>query len=195
MLLSDLSFVGARFWDGFDKDSVASQYEPAPVDRLVAWLIDWLCVLAWVAVTAAVGTAFYLTGATVGLSPGALNIIATATVVVPVTIALAWLESSSREATIGKRTRRLRVVDTDSGSRVPFPRALLRNALKIAVSWTMGHAVVFEIVQTSEAGAIPGWLWVATAGAYVLPAVYVVWLFVRRGRTPYDWISRTTVTW
>src|SRR5687768_10424313 len=116
-----------------------------PWDRLVAWLIDWLCVLAWVAVTAAVGTAVYLTGATAGLSTGALNVIATATVVVPVTIALAWLESSSREATIGKRTRGLRVVDADSGSRVRFPRALLRNALKIAVPWTIGHTVVFEI--------------------------------------------------
>ena len=165
-----------------------------PWDRLVAWLVDCLCILGWVAVTAAVGVAFYMAGATVGLSRGALNIIATVIVVVPVTIALAWLESSSRQATVGKRTRRLRVVDADTGSRVPFRRALLRNVLKIAVPWLLGHAVVFEIVQTSEAGAVPGWLWVATAGAYVLPAVYVASLFVRRGRTPYDRISRTTVT-
>ena len=165
-----------------------------PWDRLVAWFIDWLCILAWVVVTAVVGVAFYEAGATAGLSPGALNVIATAIVVVPVTIALAWLESSSREATIGKRSRRLRVVDADTGTRVPFPRALLRNALKIALPWMVGHAVVFEIVQTSEAGAVPGWLWVATAGAYVLPAVYVVSLFLRRGRTPYDWLSRTSVT-
>ncbi|MEX2551862.1 MAG: RDD family protein, partial [Actinomycetota bacterium] len=65
---------------------------------------------------------------------------------------------------------------------MPFPRALLRNALKIAVPWMLGHAVVFELVQTSEAeaSAVPGWLWVVTAGAYVLPAAYVVSLFVRR---------------
>lgn len=49
------------------------------------------------------------------------------------------------------------------------------------------------IADPSKAGDIPGWLAVATAGAYVLPAVYVVSLFVRRGRTPYDWISGSTV--
>lgn len=66
-------------------------------------------------------------------------------------------------------------------------------SLKIALPWMIGHAVVFEIVNRDAAGQVPAWLWVATAGAYVLPAVYVVSLFIRRGRTPYDWISRTTV--
>lgn len=164
-----------------------------PWNRLVAWLIDWLCVSTWVAASAAVGVPLYLAGRTRGLSTITLNIIASTAVVMPVTIGLAWLESSAREATIGKRTRRLRVVDADTGSRIPFRRALLRNAVKIAVPWMLGHAVVYEIVQTSKAGDVPGWLAVATGGAYVLPAVYVVSLFVRRGRTPYDWMSRTTV--
>ncbi len=164
-----------------------------PWNRLVAWLIDWLCALAWVAVTAAVGVPLFLAGITDGLSAGALNIIAATIIVVPLTGALAWLESGAREATIGKRALRLHVVDADTGSRVPFRRALLRNAVKIAVPWTLGHVVAFGIFRSSEAGYIPGWLSVATAAAYVLPAVYVVSLFVRRGRTLYDWISRTTV--
>lgn len=72
-----------------------------PWDRLVAWLIDWMCVLAWVAVTAAVGVPLFLAGVTDGLSEGALNIIPAVIVVVPVTISLARLESGAREATVG----------------------------------------------------------------------------------------------
>lgn len=164
-----------------------------PWNRLIAWLIDWLCLLAWVAVTAAVGVTLDVTGVTPDLSRGALNIIATVIVVVPVTGAFALLESSGWEATVGKRTRRLRVVDAESGSPVPFRRTLRRNFVKIALPWMIGHAVVFEIVTRDAAGQVPGWLWVATAGAYVLPAFYVVSLFIGRGRTPYDWVSRTTV--
>lgn len=161
-------------------------------DRLVAWLIDWLSILAWVAVIAAVGVPLFLLGVTRGLTTGAANVIASTILVVPVTIALAWQESGIRQATLGKRIRHLQVADADIGSRVPFQRTLLRNSVKIAVPWILGHAVAYELFRSSSSNP-PGWLWVATAAAYVLPAASVASLFVRRGRTPYDWISRTTV--
>jgi len=165
-----------------------------PWNRLIAWGIDWLCVSAWVAVIAAVAVPLSLAGVTGGLSLVALNVLGDTVLVIPVTICFAWLESSDREATIGKRRRGLKVVDADTGSRVPLRRTLLRNALKIAVPWIIGHAVVYEIFQTNKAGHIPRWVGVATAGAYILPAVYAVSLFVGQGRTPYDWVSRTAVS-
>lgn len=164
-----------------------------PWERLLAWLVDWACVLGWVAVTAAVGVPLFLSGATSGLSIVALHVVAAVVMVIPVTFALAALESSSREGSIGKRVRRLAVVNSRNGGRVSFGRALLRNSVKITIPWLLGHAAVFEIVSSSESGSVPPSIWILTAVAYVLPVVYVVSLFVRSGRTPYDRIARTTV--
>ncbi|MEC5180649.1 RDD family protein [Arthrobacter sp. CG_A4] len=81
-----------------------------PWNRLAAWLVDWLLVLGWLAITAAVAVPLFLSSYTGGLSVLALNIVATLVVVVPVTVGMAVLESSARKASIGKRARRLIVV-------------------------------------------------------------------------------------
>ena len=109
------------------------------------------------------------------------------------TLALAGLESSAREASIGKYLCHLRVVNSRKGQRVSYLRALDRNTLKIAVPWTIGHAAGFGIVA-STAGSKPPSVWLVTAIAYALPIAYVVSLFICTGRTPYDRISGTTVT-
>ena len=164
-----------------------------PWSRLAAWLVDWLLVLGWVAVTAAAGLPLFLGGYVGWLSDLALNVIATLVVVVPVTVGMAVLESSAREASIGKRARRLVVVTVGTSRRISRSRALVRNVLKIALPWTVGHAAVFEITATSTTGAVPVSTWIVTACAYILPIVYVVSLFIGSGRTPYDRISGTTV--
>jgi hypothetical protein len=164
-----------------------------PWNRLLAWLVDWACVLGWVAVTAAVGVPLFLSGVTRGLSLGALNAIAAVVMVAPITFGLAALESSARESSFGKRVRRLVVVHARTGGRVSFGRALARNALKVALPWLIGHAAVFEIVFASASGFVPTSIWLLTAGAYVLPIVYVLSLFVGNGRTPYDRIAGTAV--
>lgn len=164
-----------------------------PWKRLVAWLIDWVLVLAWACITAAVGVPLYLSGATAGLGPIALNVISVVVLVAPVTVALAALESGRRQATIGKRMQRLVVTDAATGSRLSFPRALGRNVLKIALPWAVGHAAVFGMVATAAADAAPPWIWVLTALAYVVPVVYVVTLFMGAGATPYDRAARSHV--
>jgi uncharacterized RDD family membrane protein YckC len=164
-----------------------------PWGRLVAMLVDWFCILAWVAISAAVGVPLYLNGATHPMGVLASNLVAVLVTVVPATVALSWLESSPREASIGKRVRHLRVVDAATGSRVSLRRSILRNTLKIGVPWTIGHAAVFSIVQASESGSVPVAVWLLTIVAYVLPIMYIVFLFVGEGRTPYDLISGTIV--
>src|SRR6185437_8130045 len=104
----------------------------------------------------------------------------------------AALESSGWQATIGKRTLRLRVGTAD-GARTSFSAALLRNALKVALPWTIGHAAVIAIISTGASGTTPPWVWVLTIAAYGLPIVYICALFVRHGRTPYDAASGTRV--
>lgn len=94
---------------------------------------------------------------------------------------------------MGKRLRGLRVVDVDTGGRVSFGRALVRNVLKVGVPWLIGHAAVFAIVAASATTSVPPQVWVLTAAAYLLPLVYVGSLFVGSGRTHYDVAVRTAV--
>jgi uncharacterized RDD family membrane protein YckC len=153
--------------------------------RIVAFLIDWVCILGWVAVSAAVGVPLYLAGVTRGLDPMSLNIIATVILVVPVVVAAAVFESRRRGATPGKRVLHLGV---RHGSRAPgFGRALLRNALKIGVPWIIAHAAVF-VLATSGAST-PPLGYVLLAAAYVLPIAYLVSLFAGSGRTLYDRVA------
>jgi hypothetical protein len=164
-----------------------------PLNRIVAWVADWGCIIGWVAITAAVGVPLFLTGVTRALDTVTLNLVAAAVVVFPVTFWLARLESGARKATPGKRLCRLVVITAADGSRSTFGRALLRNTLKIGAPWLIGHAAVYAIVQTSDSGAVPIGVWLLTGVSYILPIVYFASLFIGTGRTPYDRLSRTAV--
>lgn len=160
--------------------------------RLVAWLIDWTCILVWVAITAAIGIPLYLAGIIAPTGYGALNLIAALVVVVPVVVGAAWFESRALAATPGKRTMRLRVRTADG--RPPFRVALLRNTLKIGVPWLIGHAAVFAIVASSGTTApLPAWVWLLTGAAYLIPLIWIGSLFIAGGRTPYDRVIGTDV--
>ncbi|MFD6139516.1 RDD family protein [Promicromonospora sp. NPDC060271] len=151
--------------------------------RIVAWLVDWLCFLVWLALVAAVGIPLYLAGVTGQWSVVTANVVSALVTAVPLTIFLAVLESGARQASVGKRVMGLEVVAARDGGRLSFASALLRNALKVAVPWTIGHAAAIALAGATTMS--PG-LVTLTAAAYVLPLVYVVTLFVREGRTPYD---------
>lgn len=182
----------------FSRREVSVQNTPAPITRLpgkriLAFVIDGGCALAWAAITAAVGVPLDVTGVTHLVDPVALNISAAAVVVVPVTVGLAWFESRSGEGTLGKRAGQLAVVTAIGRSRINFARALGRNVGKVMVPWLVGHAAVFSIVAASTRGAIPISVGVLTGLSYVLPIVYVVSLFVGIGHTPYDLLAGTIV--
>lgn len=153
--------------------------------RIVAWLVDWLCFLVWLALVAAIGIPLYLAGVTGQWSAVTTNVVSALVTAVPLTIFLAVLESGTRQASVGKRVLGLKVVTARDGGRLSFASALLRNALKIAVPWTIGHAAAIALVGSGSTTVGPG-LVALIAAAYVLPLVYVVTLFVGEGRTPYD---------
>ena len=160
--------------------------------RIAAWLIDWGCILVWVAATAAIGVPLFLGGVITAMNDLALNVIGAVVVIIPVVLAAAWCESRRSGATPGKRVMGLVVrAGTD---RPAFRLALLRNTLKLGVPWLIGHAAVFAIVSSSGAGdAVPAGVWVLTGLAYLIPIVWVASLFVGQGRTPYDRICGTEV--
>ncbi|MDN5796648.1 MAG: RDD family protein [Intrasporangium sp.] len=161
--------------------------------RIAAFGIDWLLILGWAGCVAAVGIPLYLSGTTAALSVTAVGIIATTVLVVPVTIWLAWLESGRSQATIGKRALRLKVTRRTTEGPLTFGRALVRNALKIALPWTLGHAAALQIAGTGTPGTTSWTTWLLTAAAYLLPLWYVVSLFVGAGLTAYDRTAETQV--
>jgi uncharacterized RDD family membrane protein YckC len=159
--------------------------------RLRAGLLDLACILGWVAVVAAVGVPLWLNGITGRLNAVWLNVVAGATVVVPVTFALAWLEGGRYEASPGKQWVGLRVRHLD-GSPLGFGGALLRNIAKVAVPWTLGHAAAIALATGTSRG-VPADVWVLTGVAYGIPLISLVSLFFGERRTPYDVLARSDV--
>lgn len=163
---------------------------PGAWRRIAAWLVDWLCFLVWLALLAAVGIPLYLSGVTGQWSAATTNVVAALLTAVPLTVFLSVLESGGRQASVGKRVLGLKVVGAGDGERLSFGAVLLRNVLKVAVPWTIGHAAAIALAGSSTVG--PG-LAALTAAAYVLPVAYVVTLFTGEGRTPYDRAARGRV--
>lgn len=155
-------------------------------------MIDWCCILVWVAVTAAIGVPLFLAGVTATTNLVVLNIVGAIVVIVPVVLGAAWCESRPAGATPGKRVMRLVVLS--GTNRLPYRLALLRNFLKLGVPWLVGHAAVFAIVSSSASTEVPAGVWVLTGLAYLIPIVWIVSLFVGDRRTPYDRICGTDVT-
>lgn len=158
----------------------------------MAWLIDWVCILPWIAVTAAIGIPLYLNGT---IQPNGMlmaNLIGALVMVAPVVVVAAWCESRRVSATPGKRALRLRVSAGSQQSR--FRITLVRNLLKIGLPWILGHAGVYAIVATSQdSTGTPIGVWILIAVAYVIPIIYVASLFVSGGRAPYDRITGLSV--
>ncbi|ETK31427.1 RDD family protein [Microbispora sp. ATCC PTA-5024] len=157
--------------------------------RVVAWLIDWVLILILPLLLVPVGVALYAAG--LRLPVGLWNLITFLLLIVPVTLWCAWRESGRFQATPGKRARGLMVVDAHSGRPIGFGRALLRNALKIALPWELGHTVAYGF---ATAGRNPSAsLMVATIAVYVIMIAWLAGLFLPSTRTPYDLLGGTRV--
>ena len=158
-----------------------------PWRRLVAGAIDGCCIGAWVVLVAVVGIGVYLLLGAHGRLASELqeNLIAFVVTIAPVTLGMTLAERRGG-ATVGKRVAGIRIVRASDGARPSFPRLLGRNCLKFGVPWTIAHAAVFALVDSSAAGSPAPWVLVVLLLAYVLPVLYVASLFIGGGRTPYD---------
>lgn len=111
--------------------------------RLVAFALDYLIISAYLVFLAALSALLSLTPLGSGFrelfaTPSSAEFTAFALLVAPVLLYFALCESSRWQATVGKRARGLRVV-SEAGTAVTFPRALVRNALKL-IPWELTHA-------------------------------------------------------
>jgi hypothetical protein len=157
-----------------------------PARRLLAGVIDGLCIVGWLGVVVAVGLFSYLVLGNVSpRSEAQQNLVALAMTTAPVTVGLSWIEKRWG-ASIGKRTVGLELHQTGSKLRPSFPVLLTRNVLKLGIPWTVAHAAVFDLVDSPPAATPAPWVVGALLLAYVLPLLYLASLFVGSGRTPYD---------
>lgn len=112
---------------------------------------------------------------------------------IPPVLAAVWAaraESSPGRATWGKRRRRI-VVDR-TGGRLSGPRALVRNLVKIAVPWQIGHVVAIGAASGGFETGNP-WTLAATIAVYPLVGVLVASVAFGSGRGLHDRIAGSTV--
>ena len=154
--------------------------------RLLAFAMDWLVVALWGGVL--FGVVMIATGGRPPrpANPWTAQAIGFVTMTLPVTLYFALCESSAMRGSIGKRILGL-VVSRDTGGRLPFASALLRNGVKF-VPWEFGHTVAQQAVFSGDQG-IPTWVWGPLLLAFGGPAWWLI-AMMATGRTPYDrWAS------
>ena len=157
--------------------------------RLAAFVIDW-CILAlyagvlFLAVTPLVAPLFQA-------SPLMAELTGFGLLTLPMVLYFAIMEASSWRATIGKRVLHLSVGEGKSGRRIGFSSSLFRSAVKF-LPWELAHFAVWNVfiftnspVSSIGVGAL--------VASYLLIAIYIVSLFIKNGRTPYDMAAGTAV--
>jgi uncharacterized RDD family membrane protein YckC len=115
--------------------------------RALAFALDYLIIAGYLVLVAAVGAvanmAFPNLLRTLFGNRAAAQATGFLFVTLPVMLYFAVLESSSWQATWGKRIRGLRVVGADGG-RISLARALGRTALKF-IPWELSHTLIWQI--------------------------------------------------
>lgn len=170
---------------------------PGFLRRIAALLIDYALILGWMAVIAAIsaGVAVATGGYANWLAWGTTvsQLLGFAVLVLPVGIYLFASETSSRQATVGKRALRMRVVARD-GSRPSAWRILVRTIVKL-VPWEIAHFFVWHTVAAASGdGVFPPWLIAGLIVADILPVGYVlVVLLEPQRRGPHDLVAGTRV--
>ncbi|ACQ79602.1 RDD domain containing protein [Beutenbergia cavernae DSM 12333] len=110
---------------------------PLAIRRAKAYALDALSYLGVAAATVPLGLLVRSRG-----EPSRNAVLAMSAV--PPIVATLWAahaEAATAGATWGKRRMGLEVVDDDGGGRLSYRRALVRNVVKIAVPWQLGHTV------------------------------------------------------
>jgi len=156
---------------------------------VVATVVDVVCMVPWIGVVAAAGAVLWSSGFTRTFDVGAANIVGFVTLIVPITITASGFEGSTRHATPGKRLLRLRV-ERWSGGGAGFVRSLLRNGVKYAIPWELGHTAVFALYG-STAEPSPSTV-VVLVLAYGIPLLSLLLLLVN-GASLHDRIAGTRV--
>ena len=152
------------------------------IRRSLAFAIDWVVVVLWGGVL--FGGVMVATGGNPPrpASPWTAQGIGLLTMTLPVTLYFAFFESAATRGTLGKRILGL-AVSRETGGRLPFASAFLRNGLKF-IPWEFGHMVAQQAAFSGD-GGLPTWVWGPAIVAFGGPVWWLV-AMMATGRTPYD---------
>lgn len=167
-----------------------------PGRRLLAFLLDYLVITAYIVVLTLVTQAAVLAGLPITRlfdNPIRADLFAFLLLVLPVMLYFAISESGPRQATWGKRRMNLCVTGSD-GRRLTFPRTLMRSALKF-LPWQIAHTSLFQIPGWPlNVVDIPAPSVIGFAMVWLLIFVYLAFLgFHPAHQTPYDIAAGCTV--
>jgi uncharacterized RDD family membrane protein YckC len=168
----------------------AGRLTAPPLPRLAAVAVDGATYLIIPALLIPVG--LLLTRRGVTLSSPAVNAIGFVLVIAPATAWAAWWEVRPRGCTPGKRLLRLQVIDQRTRA-LPSPKqAVVRNLIKIALPWELGHTVALGYAYT-EGSVVPSWSWTLTAVTYGWLLLTLILLIISSHRPVHDRLARTVV--
>jgi uncharacterized RDD family membrane protein YckC len=155
--------------------------------RLTATALDLAVIAGWAAFAAVVGLVARSSGLDFG-SPHVTDVFAFATLVAPATLTFAWQESSTRQATFGKRRTGLRVVDR-AGRRLTRRRSLARSVVKF-LPWQLAHTAVFALIADPKS---TGMVALSITAQVVVVASVLAMSLDRQHRALHDWGAGTRV--
>ena len=165
-------------------------FRSLPLLRLTAFALDWLVLALWGGI--AFGIVMFSTH---GNPPGFSNpwqgqAVSFLVMTLPFTLYFAFLESSPKRATIGKRIIGLEVA-RPTGEQLSFATSFLRNGIKF-VPWELGHLVAHQAAFAKEP-SISTWVWGPALGAVIGMLWWMTTLFIG-SETPYNrWIGARVI--
>lgn len=156
--------------------------------RLLAFCVDWLVIAAWGVVLFAAVMASYSGHPPRPSGPWHSEVIGFLAITAPVILYFSLSESSTAQATLGKRALGLHVL-AHGGGRVSVGASLLRNCVKFA-PWELGHIVANQAFFSTT--VVPVWIYLPMALAFLLPVWWVASILFK-GYAPYDVVASTHV--
>lgn len=154
--------------------------------RLAAYTIDYGVIAIWIAVLFLAANSGWLGIKVEGQLDGAARWAVQGMLTLPVYLYFTLSEAFGRKATVGKRVFGLRV--DGSPRRIAF-----RNILKF-LPWELAHMGIWHgmaVPFVTEPNMLGMSLFAVSLG---LSSLYLLSLFIGDGRTPYDRLSKTSVS-
>jgi uncharacterized RDD family membrane protein YckC len=170
--------------------------------RFKALFLDYLVILLWMAVLAAVNVILFIVifdgfPDYLGMfGPFLTQLIFFSILTLPVGLFLYFSEAGPWHATLGKRKARIKVVSTD-GSWATRKQIAVRTVVKL-IPWELSHAFIWQMqyvfYKHGYEAEVPAWIFVGLNVATLLAMAYVVLVVVRKDRrSVHDFVAGTKV--
>jgi uncharacterized RDD family membrane protein YckC len=176
-------------YGGFNREELPMRVHPLARRRTIAYAADCMTYLGIAAATVPVGLIIRQ------VADPSRNAVLTMSAVPPL-VATVWAaarESGLRRATWGKRRQGLTFATYGADGAAPtFARALLRNTVKIAIPWQLGHMTAIGAAWGGFDENDPLTV-TATVLTYPVIGALVLTTVLGSGRAVHDRVARTVV--